>query len=279
MKRILITEDDRFMANVCRQQFTDAGYEVAIAHDGHAAVEELVARPPDIVLLDLNLPGIDGVGVLRFLRSRETLCELPVIVVSNSAYFSGEVQAAWSAGATHFLNKGDCSPKMLVDEVARVLRPPPLDRPLPSEEPREFLPSVPPPLPPRANREATGPVRVLIADDDKTIHGVLNFFMTQAGFLVKSAYDGTQALEMAQAEAPDIMVLDGMMPKLSGFEVLERWLDHPYLCNVPVIMLTGNKDDPRKADALANGVVDYLTKPFSPDELVHKIIHFVGRSG
>ena len=279
MKRILITEDDRFMANVCRQQFTEAGYEVAIAHDGHAAVEELVARPPDIVMLDLNLPGIDGVGVLRFLRSRETLRELPVIVVSNSPYFSGEVQAAWSAGATHFLNKGDCSPKMLVDEVTRILGPAPLDRPMPHEPAKAFVPAEPPPLPPRVKRQSTGPVRVLIADDDKTIHGVLTFFMSQAGFLVKSAYDGKQALEMAQSEAPDIMVLDGMMPQLDGFEVLQRWLEHPYLRNVPVIMLTGNKDDPRKAEAIANGVVDYLTKPFSPDELVQKITHFVGRSG
>ena len=94
MKRILITEDDQFMANVCRHQFEEAGYQVAVAHDGHEAVAQLVSHPPDVVMLDLMLPEIDGLGVLRFLRSREDLRELPVIVVSNSDYFSGVVQSA-----------------------------------------------------------------------------------------------------------------------------------------------------------------------------------------
>ena len=73
MKRILITDDDQFLANVCRRKFEEAGFEVAIATDGNAAIEELVLHPPDVVLLDLMLPEIDGLGVLRFLRSRERL--------------------------------------------------------------------------------------------------------------------------------------------------------------------------------------------------------------
>ena len=86
MKHILITDDDRFMANVCRRKFEKAGFHVTVAADGHAAIEELVLRPPDVVLLDLMLPEIDGLGVLRFLRSREKLRGLPVIVVSNLSY-------------------------------------------------------------------------------------------------------------------------------------------------------------------------------------------------
>ncbi len=101
--------------------------------------------------------------------------------------------------------------------------------------------------------------------------------MSQAGFIVRSAYDGRQALEMAQAEAPDILVLDGLMPELNGFEVLERWLLHPTLADVPVIMLTSQNDPAMKASALESGVLEYLTKPFSPDDLVDRINHYVGR--
>jgi DNA-binding response OmpR family regulator len=272
MKRILITEDDRLVANLCRQQFEEAGYQVAVAPDGFAAIEELVRHPPDLVLLDLMLPEFDGLGVLRFLRSREMLRKLPVLVVSNSSYFSGVVQAALQAGATHFLNKGECSPIMLVDEVRKMLEPH-----LPSTA-AVAKPVEPPPLPPRAPAKvASGPVRVLIADDDPLIHGVLKFFMNEAGFLVRSAFNGRQAIEMAEAEAPDLLVLDVMMPELDGLGVLKQWQQHPGLAPIPVLMLTSDKDMDKKAKALGSGAVEYLMKPFSPEGLVARVKHFVGR--
>lgn len=268
MKHILITEDDRFMANVCRQKFEKAGYQVAVASDGHEAVEQLITHPPDIVMLDLMLPEIDGLGVLRFLRSRESLSKLPVIVVSNSDYFSGVVQAAWEAGATHFLNKGACSPQSLVDEVTRILA---------VEDQPAAPPEVAAPAPPAFRKKShSGATRVLIADDDKLIHGVLSFFLKQAGYSVQSAYDGRQALEMAVGQAPDLLVLDGMMPELDGYQVLERWSLHPTLSSIPVIMLTGTQDDQQRADAFANGAAACLKKPFSPEALVAQANHFTG---
>jgi len=116
---------------------------------------------------------------------------------------------------------------------------------------------------------------VLVADDDRLIHGVLAFFLKQAGFIVTSAYNGREALEIAEKEAPDLLVLDGMMPELDGFEVLKRWREQPRLAKVPVIMLTADKDS--MAGALGSGAVAYLTKPFSPDELVRQASHFTGR--
>jgi CheY-like chemotaxis protein len=304
MKRILITDDDQFLANVCRRKFEEAGFHVTIAADGHAAIEELVLHPPDVVLLDLMIPEIDGLGVLRFLRSRERLRELPVIVVSNLSYFSGVVQAAWHAGATYFFNKGDCSPASLVEtaleavarvaaqpasppalvpvEVARVSSPPPLP---PQSQPEKKVEPAPAPAPasqppaPAAGRfiprtaparEKSQAPRILVADDDRVIQGVLTFFLTQAGFVVKAANNGRQALEMAEAESPDLLVLDGRMPELDGFEVLKRWRQLPTLRKVPVVMLTSETDDEMMAGALGDGAVAYLTKPFSPDDLVRR---------
>jgi len=295
MKRILITDDDRFMANVCRQKFEEAGFQVAVAHDGHEAIEELVLHPPDVILLDLALPEIDGLGVLRFVRSRERLGKLPVIVVSNSAYFSGVVQAAWHAGATHFFNKGDCSPKSLVDEVQKVLASAaesPVEAapaeaataPAPSRPPSLPAPAAPlrvepPPLPEKRVpvKRAAGPLRVMIADDDRLIHGVLSYFLKEAGFLVTSVYDGREALDTAEVQAPDLLVLDGMMPELDGFETLKRWRQTPKLARIPVIMLTAESDRVKRADALGGGAVAYLMKPFSPDDLVDQATRFTAR--
>ena len=319
MKRILITDDDQFLANVCRRKFEEAGFDVTVATDGNTAIEELVLHPPDVVLLDLMLPEIDGLAVLRFLRSRERLRGLPVIVVSNLSYFSGVVQAAWHAGATYFFNKGDCSPASLVEtalkvvtpgmeepspppppppapvEVARPSGPPPLPPQKPGTEPEAAPPSPPPAAvparrfvsrpapdgdvpPPRAApaRDGSQPARILVADDDRVIQGVLTFFLSQAGFTVKAANNGRQALEMAENEKPDLLVLDGRMPELDGFEVLKRWRQAPALSKIPVVMLTSETDESKMASALGGGAVAYLTKPFSPDDLVKRAKELTG---
>jgi CheY-like chemotaxis protein len=195
-----------------------------------------------------------------------------VIIVSNSSYFSGVVQAAMHAGATHFLNKGECTPQTLLDELRKL------------ETPEQALP---PPLPPAAvaqvhetphqAAEQARAARVLVVDDDRVIHGVLAFFLAEAGFVVQSAFNGRQALEMAEADAPDLMVLDGMMPELDGLEVLKRWQQLPHLCKIPVMMLTAENDAEKKADAIRSGAVDYLTKPFSPDDLVTRAMQLLGK--
>ena len=95
--------------------------------------------------------------------------------------------------------------------------------------------------------------------------------------MVKTANNGRQALEMALSDAPDLLVLDGRMPELDGFEALKLWRQTPRLAKVPVIMLTSEKDDAKMASALDTGAVAYLTKPFSPDDLVARATQLTGK--
>ena len=120
MKKILITEDDQLMATICQEKFQSEGFEVAVARDGHAAIHQLRISPPDIVLLDLMLPEVNGVEVLQFIRSQKSLRHLPVIVLSNS-HVGNLVQAAWRAGANRCLTKSNCTPRRLVEEVRSTL--------------------------------------------------------------------------------------------------------------------------------------------------------------
>ncbi|MES2440993.1 MAG: response regulator [Verrucomicrobiota bacterium] len=265
--RILITEDDAFTANLCRDVFTRENFEVHIAADGKLAIEHLLNHPVDFVLLDLMLPEIDGIGVLRFIRSQDRLRGLPVIVLSNLSYFSGMAQSAWDAGATNFLKKGAVNPRLLVEEVRNLIAknnspvsPPVFAEPNPSvaEEPS---------APAQEHRQ----LRVLVADDDRLVHSVIKFFMTQAGYQVDCAYDGRQALEMAQAKRPDVMILDGIMPELDGIEVVDRWLRDTRLARIPIVMLTSDDASHRKVASLRNGRITILSKPFSPDRLVSKV--------
>ena len=302
MPRILITEDDRFMANVCREIFLEAGFEVLVTHDGRAAIDALQQLVPDVVMLDLMLPEIDGLGVLRFLRSDERLRHLPVVIVSNSTYFSGIVQEAWQAGATHFINKGDCSPRKLVDEVRKVLAPPlppsppPQAPPVPQSQqgwtafgspvpgtsaavpPGTASPQAPSVRPPPLPRRPAGNVRVLLADDDRTVHSVIGFFLAQSCIELRSAQNGEEALDLARREPPDLLILDRNMPRMDGPAVLAVWTADPLLSSIPVIVLSGKTGEAERAESLAGGAVEYLTKPFNLDDLVARVLRAVGRS-
>lgn len=120
MKRILITEDDALMAEIYRDSFEREGFSAEIASDGAIAIQRLKGNPPDLVLLDLMMPNVDGVEVLKHIRAQESTRTLPVIVMSNALAGAMGQQAA-TAGATKMFPKNAYGPKRLVEEVRDVL--------------------------------------------------------------------------------------------------------------------------------------------------------------
>lgn len=120
MKKILIVEDDQIVANIYSNKFSVEGYKVEIAHDGHAGLESLRRFQPDAVVLDLMLPKLTGVELMKKVRAEPAFEKLPIIVFSNT-YLSNMVQDAWKAGATKCLSKASCTPKQLVEVVRGTL--------------------------------------------------------------------------------------------------------------------------------------------------------------
>src|SRR5262249_47739415 len=109
---------------------------------------------------------------------------------------------------------------------------------------------------------------VLATDDEVHIRRLVEVNLQRAGYRVTTAYDGQDALEKIRAEPPDMVVLDVMMPRVDGFEVLRRLKTDPATAEIPVLMLTAKAQD---ADILAgwqSGADCYLTKPFNPMELL-----------
>ncbi len=122
MKKILIIEDDQLVANIYRNKFTVEGFMVEIALDGESGYELVGAFRPDIVILDLMLPKVAGLDLLKKIRSQPALKNLPVIVFSNT-YLSNMVQDAWKAGATKCLSKANCTPKQVIEVARGLLQP------------------------------------------------------------------------------------------------------------------------------------------------------------
>ncbi|MFH0521105.1 response regulator transcription factor [Streptomyces sp. M41] len=121
-----------------------------------------------------------------------------------------------------------------------------------------------------------GPPRILVVDDDPTVAEVVAGYLDRAGYAVDRAADGPAALSRAAAHWPDLVVLDLMLPGMDGLEVCRRMRGHG---PVPVIMLTARGDEDDRILGLEVGADDYVTKPFSPRELVLRVESVLRRSG
>ncbi|AKU11233.1 MAG: two-component system, OmpR family, alkaline phosphatase synthesis response regulator PhoP [Azoarcus sp.] len=113
--------------------------------------------------------------------------------------------------------------------------------------------------------------KILIADDEQNIVISLEFLMKREGYEVSVANDGDEAARRIRAEKPDLVLLDVMMPKKSGFEVCQEVKSNPELQSVRILMLTAKGRDTEVAKGLALGADAYMTKPFSTKELVERV--------
>ena len=112
------------------------------------------------------------------------------------------------------------------------------------------------------------PKKILVVDDERQIVKLVEVNLRKAGYDVVCAYDGVEALEKVQSDRPDMIVLDVMMPRMNGFDVLKKLQSNPETEQIPVIMLTAKAQDADIFAGWQSGVSSYLTKPFNPRELL-----------
>ncbi|NNM45750.1 response regulator transcription factor [Knoellia koreensis] len=125
--------------------------------------------------------------------------------------------------------------------------------------------------------DASQSVRVLVADDDPDIRDLVDFKLSQAGYAVEAVPDGLSAWESFQQETPALVILDVMMPGLSGIDVLRKIRDSGSP-KTPVLLLSAKSRDSDVDTGFAVGADDYVVKPFSPRELLHRVNRMVPRS-
>jgi two-component system phosphate regulon response regulator PhoB len=131
---------------------------------------------------------------------------------------------------------------------------------------------------PTAERVVQTGDRILVVDDEPDITALVAYHLARSGYRVSTAASGVEALQAARDEQPALVVLDLMLPELSGFEVLERIRADKSLAETPVLMLTARRDEPDRVQGLSLGADDYLVKPFSPQELVLRVRNILRRT-
>ncbi len=120
------------------------------------------------------------------------------------------------------------------------------------------------------------PQTILIIDDEKRLVSLVQSYLVQEGYRVFTAYNGKDALPIAQKEKPDLIILDIMMPEMNGYEFMRA---HRSESDTPIIMLTAKVEDDDKVIGLELGADDYVTKPFKPRELMARVRNVLRRAG
>lgn len=113
--------------------------------------------------------------------------------------------------------------------------------------------------------------KILVAEDERDILELITFTLQFASHHVIAAENGEQALELVQQELPDLVLLDARMPRLSGYEVCRQIKSNPAIQDIPVVFLSAKGQESEIKAGLESGAVEYLVKPFSPEELIHRL--------
>lgn len=122
-------------------------------------------------------------------------------------------------------------------------------------------------------------VKILIAEDERDIRDLITFTLKFAGYEVVPTANGEEAFEKAQAEVPDLIMMDVRMPKMTGYEACIAMKKVDHIKHIPVVFLSAKGQEAEVNTGLEVGAEEYLLKPFSPDQLVEKVRQILARFG
>ncbi|MDQ3369147.1 MAG: response regulator [Myxococcota bacterium] len=120
---------------------------------------------------------------------------------------------------------------------------------------------------------------VLVIDDSPTITKVVQLVLTKAGYQVQTAADGEAGLEAVRAKRPDLILLDFVMPRMNGYQFCRELVADAQLCDIPVVLMSAKGDQVGERFVKVMGIVDYITKPFSPEAITAVVQHTIGKYG
>ena len=280
-KRIIIVEDDAVLRDVLAEKLEKNGYIVDKAEDGIIAMEKIHAIKTDCVLLDILMPRKNGIEVLEDLHADPELCDIPVIIISNSGQ-PVEIKRAQELGAREFLIKAVFDPNEVLEKVESVLAGSPITpqgewgihtqnvtSARAVEHPSAASSAV-------ASTEPKNNALILVIEDDKFLRELLVRKLSGEGYEVKSAIDAEAAFAILEGPTPKIILCDLILPGIDGFEILKRIKANTKTAGIPVVILSnlGQKEDLDKAMAL--GAKDFMVKAnFTLDEIVTKVREIV----
>ncbi|NVM20342.1 MAG: response regulator [Desulfobacterales bacterium] len=269
VKDILIMDDDPIVIRELKIMLKDRNYRLRVAFDGSEGLEKIREQAPDLLMLDLRMPGTDGFDLLEDLKKDQDWKDIPVIVLTAGDLSEGEKKRL-AENVKDVITKGKVDRQDLLKTIEHILRAPagrsvgvaagarsPARRKGPKRR--------------KGPERVQGPFEILVVEDAPDNMLFIVETLVPSGYVLHTAVDGLQAVETAKKERPDLILMDVDIPVLSGYEATRQIKDTEGLQDVPIIALTAKAMKGERDEILASGFDDYLSKPVHPDELVKKV--------
>jgi len=245
MAKILVIDDDRGTVEVIKKILVGQNYEVVTAYDGKEGIEKTKSEKPDLIVLDIRMPLMNGYEFMQTLRNDVVNTDEPMIPVIVLTAVEKMEKMFKAEGVKGYLVK-PLDPPVLLAEIEELLKKSPF-------EGKENLP------------------KILIIDDELDFNAILQTRLSANGYQVVTAKDGEEGLEKVESEKPDLIVLDIMMPKIDGFEVCSILKKNVRYQKIPIIFLSAMAQEADFKNGKAAGADAYIAKPFESAALTAKI--------
>jgi len=250
MKKILIIEDDPFLGGILKHKLTAAGLETELIADGAMGLDAISRSKPDLILLDIILPTMNGYEILESKQQNPDIKDIPVIVVSNSGQ-PVEISRILSLGVKDYVVKAQFDPEEVLFKVRSHLQ----------EEEKKSPGSA-----------SIRSKKIMWVEDDIMLSEIISKKLLLEGCNLVHTNTGEEALARVESEMPDIIMLDIILPSMNGLEILEKMKSMPAVASIPVIMLSNLNQKDEEERALNLGAVKFLTKAvLSPNEIMDEI--------
>lgn len=275
-KNVILIEDNAMLAEVIIRKLKTL--DVAVRHytnglEGLAAIRQY---KPDLILLDIMLPVMNGYEVLQIMQAEKLTDLYPVLIISNSGQ-PVEIARVHELGAKDYLVKADFTPNEVIDKARLVLQNQSLTK-------RSLAETTETDHQTGANKKGHEPVtdsppKILVVEDDPMLRNMLSMKFSRHSLVYMFVSDGSQALESALSFNPDVIVLDLMLPGMDGFEIFAAFKATAALQSTPVIIFSNKSDEADRLRALEMGASKYLVKAMTDlNELVALLRTLTSRS-
>ncbi len=264
MATILVVDDERVFCDLLKTVLGSNGHEVFTAYNGREALNLFSQHRPQVTLLDLRMPEMNGIEVLRQIRTIDASAAVMILTAWGSDALEKQAR---QLGVTDFLSK-TLALDAIITSMERFLPPTAEAVQPPSPPPVHAKPPSPPVEKPKARSvpsKVPGTNRILLIESNTYVSKYLRQFLAQRGIPVEEVNDGPTALELVSKEMPRLIILNMDLQGMEGLEVMRELRAKKYTGGI--IMLCSSEDETLLNLAIDMGSVDVLGKPVDPERL------------
>ena len=265
---ILIVDDDPLNLKLLDAQLSSDQYDTILAEDGYTALEKVGTELPDLLLLDIMMPGLDGYEVTERLKADPNTKDIPIILITALDDTEDKIKGL-ECGADEFLNKPVNTAELLA-RVKSLLRLKLYKDQLKSRKQSQLILTETKDIEELSEKRVNLPTILLVEDDEKDVRLIQNYLQEET-YRLEVAKTGEEAMSFVLRQKIDLILLDILLPGMDGFEVVSRLKDSEAAKNIQIVAITSLQDVQSKIKGIELGADDYLIKPINKHELKARV--------